>query len=516
MARPVRSDRVRPPGGRARAGTAGNQPSGRGHRRNLSGTAMPPQLASYTEEAARHRPPPPPPPPIVSNDPSSRAKLTVDTSASPPRTPPGQVQGFPAFSQAGPPYYNAPSSARYSAFPRADAPSPYFTSPASSTSAGFWSDTTPRRLSFPTGARPYDIPYPAGPYPPPTSYGPQQGSLQPPQQASQPQQPPSDQQSYSGGASNYLPSPATSSQAPQEQQQQPSGDSDWRRRTWHAPSSSASTFGRQSISGSFVAPQLSSENPHERPASEQQQQQQPPRLPGIESFDLAQSRPTAPPRRAPTPMQIDSTDRSAAAPFTTAASTSSTDPTSRPQEPATARAPPPIPGRGHHRRGNVSIDTALQTDLTRLDLRGGPSPDASQWTQPPPPSTDRPAGPTTARRSRHPPLQPMPATTSQQQESSHPTASSHDRSQSWVGGAPLQQAGGPPPPSVPSSSAADTSMGGTQGDRSASIHEQQQPQQHPEGRGPAFYASHVERRHSYVPPEYLPRRVCFKANFISN
>lgn len=249
-------------------------------------------MSSYVPPDLRRRPPPL----MMANDPAARGKLTLDTMSSPPRTPPGQVHGY----SQSPTSFFTPSSASYSAVPHEG--SPYYVSPASS-SSGFWGDNRAlRRLSFPTGARPFDMPQHPGTYPPP---------FRPP--------PPN----YPEGAVY-----ATAAQPPQDP------DLDWRRRTWH-PSSP-----------SFL-----------RPASGLQTDQ-PPRLPGIESFDRVQQRPSTPPRREPTPMQVDQAPTSV---------------------PAFDPAPPPV-SRGH-RRGNLSVDTTLQRTLTRLDLGNPQPPTSSEPTQ---------------------------------------------------------------------------------------------------------------------------------------
>lgn len=338
-------------------------------------------MSSYGPPDLRRRQPPL----MMANDPNR--KLTLDTMASPPRTPPGQIHGF---SGQSPGSFFTPNSGNYSAVPGHES-SPYYISPASS-SSGYWGDNrAPRRLSFPTGVRPDMPPHPSA-YAPPYR--------QPP--------PPPPNASYGEGP--VFASPATATQPPD------SNEVDWRRRTWHPSSPS---FSRPATSGLWVSQ-----------TSDSQTTGQPPRLPGIESFDRVQQRPSTPPRREPTPMMVDQQPTSAAPPT----SIPSFDPSIAPA----SRAPPPV--SGGHRRGNLSIDTTLQRTLTKLDLYGNPPP-PSAASQPPTSSTP-----------------------------------SHDKRQSW----------------------ADTRLPSAMHVTGA-----EQPRLPPRVQA----LNTAERRHSYVPPEYLSR-VC--------
>ncbi|KAL1961270.1 hypothetical protein VTO42DRAFT_3216 [Malbranchea cinnamomea] len=391
--RQIRTDRIRATG-RARAGTAGSATGvhARGHSRNLSASSIG-STVSYAQpqDLRRH-----PPPLIMANDPASRAKLTMDTMAmaSPPRTPPNQVHAFTG--QSPNTAFFTPSSANYSAVPGGEG-SPYYVSPASSTS-GVWADSrgTPRRLSFPTGTRPFDVPQ-SSTYPPPF----RQQAL--PANANY------------GGDGTIFASPSSTTQPSQDSF---INDLDWRRRTWHPSSPTAPV--RPATSGLWV--------------SQTSESQQPTRLPGIESFDRVQLRPSTPPRREPTPMQVDRQLSSAAPP-------SSVPSFADPSHPPASRPPaPPVSGPGH-RRGTLSIDTTLQRTLTKLDLRGNP---------PPPPPESHPAAAS--------------------------TTPSLDKGQSWLEGRPLQ----PAPP----------------------LHVTAAQEQSPSR---LQTLATMERRHSYVLPEYLAR-----------
>jgi hypothetical protein len=277
---------------------------------------------------------------MMANDPSGRAKLTLDTMASPPRTPPNQIQGYSGQSPGASFFTPTSAAANYSTVPGGEVSSPYFVSPASSTS-GYWGDrVTPRRLSFPSGVRPFDMPQPAT-YPPPYS------RAAPPHGTS------------FGAEQNIFASPSSAKPADE------SMESDWRRRTWHP--SSPSTF-RPGTSGLWFSQTTSESGP---PAASQ-----PPRLPGIESFDQVTQRPSTPPRRQPTPMQVD---QPSAPPPAAGAQSFDSASSFHPQE-AVRRSGPPVSGPGH-RRGAASIDTTLQRTLTKLDLHGEPSNDAPSWTR---------------------------------------------------------------------------------------------------------------------------------------
>lgn len=332
--RQIRTDRVRPPG-RNRAGTVGSQGGhSRGHSRNLSASSIASTMSTYSQaQEIRRRPPPL----MMAGDGAARARLSLDTMHSPPRTPPAQINGIPSQSPGSALF--TPASATY---PPVDG-GPYYYGSPSSVASGFWPERgSGRRLSFPSGTRLFD---PANTYPP-----------------AFPKPLASSASSYSNGGGGVFGSP-NAPDTPRDDSNLSMAEADWRRRTWHP--SSHTGFGRPSSSGFWFNQPTDGPKPAfgTNPL-------QPPRLPGIESFDHVQQRPSTPPRREPTPMQVDRplTSSNAAPTFVPGFST---------QLP-TARPPPPVSGPGH-RRGHVSFDMSLHQNLTKLDIRGNK--DASQWSQ---------------------------------------------------------------------------------------------------------------------------------------
>ncbi|KAK5937590.1 Up in starvation [Knufia obscura] len=256
--RQIRTDRVRP-APRPRTSTMSSASGhSRGHSRNLSTSSIGSNSSVYSNATdARRRPPPllmagdnrPTTPPTYSHYAAqSPADLSTPTSSTFPATP-----GSPNFASA-------------------------LGSPTSISSRPPGEMRTPgRRLSVPASYNPY-YPY-ANPSAP--SYGP--GPAVP-----------------STGSSSIVTSP-TSSNFPQNSTQLSATD-DWRRRTWH-PSTYSNlnlNYNRPATSGLTY-----SQTPDApQPAYAQNAMSaagQAPRLPGIESFDHVQHRPTTPPRRNPTP-----------------------------------------------------------------------------------------------------------------------------------------------------------------------------------------------------------------------
>lgn len=339
--RQIRTDRVRPQG-RARAGTGGSQGThSRGHSRNLSTSSIASTTSTFSQPEIRRRPPPL----IMANDGSARTRLHLDTMADPPSTPPGQVRGLPGQSAGGSPY-------TASAIFTANGGSPHFASPMPNVShtGGFWDGKTPtRRLSVPTGVNPFLQHQPVGTYPAPFVNS----------TASTP---------YSN-ASGMFASP-TSTRYP-ESASIIAADAEMRRRTWHP--STFSTLPRPISSGlndSYQTPETL-QPPFGMVTGSTEP---PPRLPGIESFDkvLLQQRPLTPPTRKRTPMEID-TDTRPPPPAPFGAGFTYSQPATRP--------PPPISGPGH-RRGHLSWDMSLHTNLTGLNIRDRtPQRDASHWSQ---------------------------------------------------------------------------------------------------------------------------------------
>ncbi|KAL1998158.1 hypothetical protein VTN02DRAFT_6746 [Thermoascus thermophilus] len=337
--RQIRTDRVRPQG-RARASTAGSQGThSRGHSRNLSTSSIASTASTFSQtQEIRRRPPPL----IMANDGSARARLSLDTMGDPPSTPPGQMPGVSGQSPGASHY--TPSNAF------AGGGSPHFGSPMSTSShaSGFWDGkTAARRLSVPTGSNPF-LPSHANTYPPTyiSSFAPSNAQVP-------------------RGTGVYA-SP-TSSNYSRDESSLGAADAEIRRRTWHP--STFSGYPRPATSGlshyqtpDTLQPAFGSNGSTEQPT----------RLPGIESFDkvIPQQRAITPPIRRPSPMQIDHPNRQP----------SGFAPGLVPHAPA-VRPQPPISGPGH-RRGHLSWDMSLHTNLTGLNLRDRtPQRDVPQWSQ---------------------------------------------------------------------------------------------------------------------------------------
>ncbi|KAJ5989393.1 hypothetical protein N7481_004603 [Penicillium waksmanii] len=343
--RQVRTDRVRPPG-RARAGTGGSQGGhSRGHSRNLSTSSITSTASTYSQPPELRRRPPPL---MMATDPTARARLGLDPMGEPPSTPPGQVRGIPGPAATGSPY--TPSNA-YSA---AAGSSPHFASPMSTASHGFWEGkTAARRLSVPTSSNPFLA---------------QHGNAYPPAYANSPAGPP-----YPTAAGVFASPTSSNYPASRDESTISAAEAEMRRRTWHP--STYPTFGRPSTSG---LSQYHTPDTVQPPSfGVNNSTEQPPRLPGIESFDkvVSQQRPLTPPTRKASPMQLDNQHRPP--PPTSTQAFGSTFNYSQPS----VRPAPPISGPGH-RRGHVSWDMSLHTNLTGLDIRDRRlSRDASQWSQ---------------------------------------------------------------------------------------------------------------------------------------
>ncbi|KAI9881201.1 MAG: hypothetical protein M1830_007179 [Pleopsidium flavum] len=335
--RQIRTERVRPPGHRSRASTIGSQGShGRGHSRNLSSSSIGSTVSNLSErEEPRRRPPPL----IMANDPTARARLTLDTMRSPPGTPPNQYRSYSNQSPGG---FGTPTSATFSTGPGSPNNGSSLGSPIATVprNVGLFGGRTPsRRLSVPSGANPFQSPH-GNTYPPPY--------LSP--LAS------STASTFSNSGSAWA-SPTTSNYSFSRRDSAAAIEAEWRRRTWHP--STYSAYPRPATSGlSYYqtpdAPQPSF-SPQALTAAGQTQ-----RLPGIESFDNVQHRPSTPQRSGPSPMLIDSPSRPPIFPGPVEHSTSGPD----------------------NRRGHASWDMSLHRNLTRLDIaNGSPLKDAGIWGQ---------------------------------------------------------------------------------------------------------------------------------------
>ena len=335
--RQIRAERVRPPGHRSRASTIGSQGShGRGHSRNLSTSSVGSTVSNLSErEEPRRRPPPL----IMANDPAARARLTLDTMKSPPGTPSNHYRSYSNQSPGG---FSTPTSATFSTGPASPNNGSSLGSPIASASrgVGLFSGRTPnRRLSVPSGANPFQSPH---------------GSTYPPPYVSPLASSTASTFSNSGSA---FASPTSSHYSYTRRDSAAAIEAEWRRRTWHP--SSYSAYPRPATSGLsyYQTPDCPQPafSPQALTAAGQSQ-----RLPGIESFDSVQHRPSTPPRRGPSPMLVD-----------------------------TPSKPPIFPGPAEHstsgpdnRRGHSSWDMSLHRNLTRLDIANGTPPkDAGLWGQ---------------------------------------------------------------------------------------------------------------------------------------
>lgn len=284
--RQIRTDRVRP-ATRPRTSTMGSTGShGRGHSRNLSASSVGSTSSNFsTATDTRRRPPPL----LMASDPANRPKLGIE----PPSTPPAQYRGFTTNSPGD---MSTPTSA-YSMTPGSPGYGSSMGSPISTSSrtGGFFGTRPPtRRLSVPSGASPLQQSYGH-------SYGAQYMTSMAPPGAS------------NSGNSSYYGSPTVSNFSYAPQQYQVSPGEDWRRRTWHPSTypASAYNYARPATSGLSYSQTPDAPQPAHAQATSSIPAAAPqaPRLPGIESFDQVQHRPTTPPRRGPSPMQIDSAPR---------------------------------------------------------------------------------------------------------------------------------------------------------------------------------------------------------------
>ncbi|PYH80016.1 hypothetical protein BO82DRAFT_287498 [Aspergillus uvarum CBS 121591] len=331
--RQIRTDRVRPQG-RARAGTAGSQGThSRGHSRNLSASSITSTVSTFSQpQELRRRPAPL----MMAND---RARLMDTLDA--PSTPPGR--GLPGPQAGGSPY--TPSHHVFAAGPHG---SPHIASPMSTVSqaSGFWEGkTAARRLSVPSGANPFAS-QPANVYPP--------GYAPPP--------------AYVAHGGVYASPVSTNYSLSRDEMNHGASDADLRRRTWHPSTWSAVPRPATSGLSNYQTPEVFHPSAKTNGSAEQ-----PPRLPGIESFDkVVAHRPLTPPVRRPSPMQMDNPTKQPPN-YNFGGGFNYTQPASRPA--------PPISGPGH-RRGHVSWDMSLHTNLTGLHIRDKPSQrDAANWSQ---------------------------------------------------------------------------------------------------------------------------------------
>ena len=292
--RQVRTDRVRPPGSRSRASTAGSQSGSiRGHQRNsLSASSITSVGSGYsTSSDIRRRPPPLV---MAGGDPRNRYSQEIYRPDSP-----SSQYGYRPQSPGG---FSTPTSATFSTGQN----SPRWTpggmqSPISSHSrtASLYSSRTPgRRLSVPSSGNPFQSPHGNSYTGPPvlSQLNAANGSQYP-----SPANPP---------PSSILGSPTSTAGSTWSRRESITSASDeaWRRRTWHPETYSNFSSRLQNV----TTPNYYSTGPLPQPPvvpSNAPPVQQSMRLPGIESFDPLPPRPTTPVRRQPSPMVIDTPHR---------------------------------------------------------------------------------------------------------------------------------------------------------------------------------------------------------------
>ena len=263
--RAIRTDRVRP-APRPRTSTMSSSGShSRGHSRNLSTSSIGSTSSIYSNATdVRRRPPP--------------LLMAGDNR---PTTPPT----YSSYGAHSPNDLSTPTSATFPGTPGSPSFASVLASPMSTNSRGNTflggSRTPGRRLSVPSGANPYQMPY-----------GPQYGASYGPGPAVP-----------NTNVSSIVASPTSSNFSQGPPGSVFSGE-DWRRRTWHPSTYSTLNPNHNRPATSSLTYSQTPDAP--QPAYAQNAMSaagQAPRLPGIESFDHVQHRPTTPPRRNPTPPQ---------------------------------------------------------------------------------------------------------------------------------------------------------------------------------------------------------------------
>lgn len=271
--RQVRTERVRPPGGRSRAGATANQPGpGRGHHRNALSTSSIQSISALQREEMRRRPPP-----LVMAGETRSPRYSGEVYR--PDSPSSQYRPH------SPAAFSTPTSATFSTGNNSPRWGSAIQSPIAShsrTSSLYAGHRTPgRRLSVPSTGNPFQSPHG-------NSFGP----LTPLNS--------SNMGAYSPSSSIMASPTSTVGSMYSGRRESFNGGDDYRRRTWHPDTSSklhhVSTTNYYS---SGQPPQPTSILPSNAP---------PLRLPGISSFDPV-PRPTTPVRRQPSPMMIDTPSR---------------------------------------------------------------------------------------------------------------------------------------------------------------------------------------------------------------
>ena len=335
--RQIRTDRVRPPSGRARAGTAGSQGShGRGHGRNLSTSSIGSTASTMVREDSRRRPPPL----MMASDSPARNRLSLDTLRSQTSTPPGQYSFCVEPSEGA----STPTSTTYSNGQNSPSYGSSLGSPVStiSRSGNFWDGRSHgRRLSVPSG--PVQLQSPQGnAYPSPF--------LSPLVSSSA--------STFSNIGSGFG-SPTNANHNSSRREAVSAAEAEWRRRTWHPSTYTYTNYSRPATSGLSYYQTPDAPRPAFAPQAAAAASQ-PHRLPGIETFDQMPRRPATPHAKAPSPMQIDPAIRPPIYPGP------SVQPNSGPND----------------RRGHASWDMSLHQNLTKLEIASGTSPsDSAAWPQ---------------------------------------------------------------------------------------------------------------------------------------
>jgi hypothetical protein len=279
-------------------------------------------------EDARRRPPPL----MMATESPSRARLTLDTFRSSPDSPSRQeilYRGYPPQPSSG---LSTSTSTTFSTGPGSPQFGSALQSPNGSIprSGGFWNREHERRLSVPSGTSPFRS---SGPGFPPPYMSPMASSSG----------------STFSGNSSLLASPTSStfSGSTYEPNAFAAREATYKRQTWHPETNSSvqrriahggPRFHNSSHSSALAVSHTPAAVPQET------------RLPGIESFDPGFQRPQTPPRRKPSPMQIDTPSRAPV--FGGPVDQSSVGP--------------------DNRRGVAEWDMSLHRNLTRLDITSTP------------------------------------------------------------------------------------------------------------------------------------------------
>jgi hypothetical protein len=274
--RQIRTDRVRPPTSRSRASTIGsNGGHSRGHSRNLSTSSIASTTSSVSmAEDTRRRPQPL----AMANDPSSRARLSLDTYNSAA----GIQQPMTYYNQS-PTGYSTPTSTTFSTGTGSPRFQSSMASPAPALARSSYYNGSRRRLSVPSANYALQQQM-SNTYPPPMSYN----------------APPSGTSTTFSQNGSVFGSPTSSVFS--HGRRESDADLEYRRRTWH-PGTYSSFAQRPATSGLSYH---QTPDDHRPALSGQPAASQVTRLPGIESFDHAPPSNARPPS---SPMMVDSSPR---------------------------------------------------------------------------------------------------------------------------------------------------------------------------------------------------------------